>query len=144
MEFAGMVEVVKIATSALNLIAFMIFAMEAMEYREKIKEYDRLMREAQEMYNDTKAQLSQAKLLGEKAERLIRRNEKHELPQTHTARKYGAEYIRKPMREARIIPGTRHEEFTRLYANEVRVEWEDMISYEAELDGELIKVVERA
>lgn len=128
----------------MSLLAFMLFAMEVMEYREKIKEYDRLMREAQEMYNDTKAQLSQAKLLREKAERLIGRNEKHELPQMHTARKYGAEYIRKPMREARIIPGTRNEETTRLFADGVAVEFESVISYEAELEGELIKVVERA
>lgn len=144
MEFAGMVEVVKIATSALNLLAFMLFAMEAAEHREKNKQLDVAMKDAESMRNRAKDSLKKARMLEEEAERAAQREERHKLPELHSARKYGAEYIRKPMREARIIPGTRHEEFTRLYANEVQVEWEDVISYEAELDGELIKVVERA
>lgn len=144
MEFAGMVEVVKIATSALNLLAFMFLAMEAAEYREKNKQFEVAMKDAESLRNRARDSLKKARMLEEEAERAARREERRKLPELHTARKYGAEYIRNPMREARIIPGTRHEEFARLYANEVQVEWEDVISYEAELDGELIKVIERA
>lgn len=127
----------------MNLLAFMFLTMEAAEYREKNKEYDRLIQEAKAMRNAERSCLNQAKILKEEAERLLRREECYNLPELHSARKYGAEYIRKPMREARIIPGTRNEETTRLFANDVVAEFESVISYEAELDGELIKVVER-
>ena len=128
----------------MSLLAFMLFAMEAAEYREKNKQFDVAMKDAESLRNRARDSLKKAQMLKEKAERAARREERHKLPELHSARKYGAEYIRKPMREARIIPGTRHEEFARLYANEVQVEWETVISYEAELEGELIKVVERA
>ena len=144
MDFGEMVTVARVVTSSMSLLTFMLFAMEAAVYREKNKQFDVAMKDAESLRNRARDSLKKARMLEEKAERDARREERHKLTELHTARKYGAEYIRKPMREARIIPGTRNEETTRLFADGVAVEFESVISYEAELEGELIKVVESA